>query len=76
MEDTGNIVFAIVALAVALTTDYLYTHQVIWVSSAIPIFIFQLIIIGDKKLKARRGKGIIASLIDWVSKEENGQNNN
>ena len=75
MEDTGDIVFAIITLAVALATDYMYTHNMIWISSAIPIFVFQLIMIGNKKLKAKRGgKGIIACIGEYLCKKNETNN--
>ena len=69
MEGIGDMIVAIIALAIATATDYLYYNEMIWVTSAIPIFIFQLMLLANKKVQSKNdGKGIIKCIIDKIYK--------
>ena len=69
MEEAGDMIIAIIALVIATATDYLYYKEMIWVTSAIPIFVFQLMLLANKKVKSKNdGKGIIRCLVDKIRK--------
>ena len=71
-EDMEDIAMCVVTLIVATITDYFHTTGQAFVSSAIPIFICQMIMMMNDLLKKRNdGKGIIRSVIDLVKKDGN-----
>ena len=58
-EKMEDIVSGVMALGVAIAVDYLYTEGKSVISSAIPIFIFQLLSMLDKRVKRETGMGLI-----------------
>ena len=60
IEDIGDIIICVIALAIAVATDYLHTAGISFISSAIPLFIFQLLMMANTKVKKNNeGKGIL-----------------
>ena len=54
----------VAALAVITAVDYLHSAQISPVSSAVPAFIFQLILLADKRVRDNNnGAGILRLLI-------------
>ena len=54
-----NIIASIMALGVTIAVDYLHTENMSYVSSAVPILIFQLLIMLHEKIRDETGMGLI-----------------
>ena len=69
MED---IIPCVLALGVVVVTDYLHTCGKSYVSSAVPVFVFQLLVMLNGLVKRRNGgKGIIKVMMEkiWGTEE-------
>ena len=59
-----GIVVSTIFLAIAIATDYLHTAQVSPVSSAVPIFVFQLLYMANETCK-ERNEGTSLLKLTW-----------
>ena len=65
----GNIIVCIIFLAIVIAMDLLKGWEMIPVSSAIPVMIFQLLVLAEREVKANTGDGIIKNLWKLIAKE-------
>ena len=68
-----DIIIWTAALVIIVVVDYYHTVGQSFVSSAVPLFIFQICMIIDAKYKKEHGKGIIESVMDFFKKDDNPQ---
>lgn len=62
-----NIIPCVVALGVVVVTDYFHTRGDSYVSSAVPVFAFQLLVMLNTLIMKRNGgKGIIKLMMEKV----------
>ena len=67
IEDIEDIIMSIITLGIATLTDYYHTTGEAYISSAIPIFICQMVMMMNEMYKKKNnGKGIVRSVIEKI----------
>ena len=62
-----NIIFCLMYLGMVIAVEILYSTGQIVISSAIPVFVFQLLVMLDERQKRQTGgQGILRSFINWI----------
>ena len=62
-----NVIFCILYLGLVILTETLSYIEVTKVNSAIPVFIFQLLVLLDEKVKRENnGTGVLRMIINWI----------
>ena len=65
-----DVIIWTISLVIIVAVDYFHTIGASFVSSAVPMFIFQICMMINAKCKKMHNKGIIEYLIDYFKSEE------